>query len=82
MGKITSDISTALAAVIRRHREAKGISLSKLAELSGVSQTYPGMVERGLRSPTVDVVHAMAKAVGCNLSDLIKEAEYIVKSRK
>jgi transcriptional regulator with XRE-family HTH domain len=82
MGKITAEISTALADVIRRHREARGISLSRMAELSGVSQTYPGLVERGLRSPTVDVAHAMAKSVGCDLSDLIKEAERVIKRKK
>ena len=82
MGKLTAEISTALADVIRKRRKAKGISLSKMAELSGVSQTYPGLVERGLRSPTVDVAHAMAKAMECDLSELIREAERMVKSRK
>ncbi len=81
MGKITSEISTALADVLRKQREAKGMSLAKLAELSGVSQTYPGLVERGLRSPTVDVAHAMAQAVGRDLSDLIKEAERLIKAK-
>lgn len=79
MAKVTSDISTALAEVIRRRREAKGLSLARLAELSGTSQTYPGLVERGLRSPTVDMAQAMAKAMGHELSDLIKEAEQLLK---
>ena len=82
MGKITSEISTALAHVLRSHREAKGMSLAKLAEVAGVSQTYPGLVERGLRSPTVDVAHAMARAIGKDLSDLIKEAERQIEPRQ
>lgn len=82
MGKVTPEISIALAAVIRKRREAKGISLTKLAQLSGITQTYPGMIEKGQRSPTVDVAHSMAKALGCDLSDLIKEAERIIKRSK
>lgn len=82
MGKVTSEMSRALATVIRKRREAKGISLTRLAQLAGVTQTYPGMIEKGQRSPTVDVAHSMAKAIGCDLSDLTKEAERVIKRKK
>jgi len=75
MGKVTRVFSGALADVISRRRQAKGMSLAKLAEKSGLTQTYPGMLERGERVPTVDVAHALAKALDCNLSDLVRDAE-------
>ncbi|HWD94252.1 MAG TPA: helix-turn-helix transcriptional regulator [Verrucomicrobiae bacterium] len=75
MAKLTDDFASALAKVIKRHRQQKGMSLAKLAELSGTTQTYPGRVEKGERTPTVTVADAFAKALGVPLSKLIAEAE-------
>jgi XRE family transcriptional regulator, regulator of sulfur utilization len=75
MAKITKELSTALAKTIKKRREAKGMSLAKLAELSGTTQTYPGRVEKGERVPTVDVAFAFAKALGIPFWKLVKEAE-------
>jgi transcriptional regulator with XRE-family HTH domain len=79
MSRITAELSRALAAVIKKRRVAKGLSLTKLAELSGLTQTYPGMIEKGDRVPTVDVAHAIARSLDVPLSDLIKEAEKLQK---
>jgi len=62
-GQITPAFSQALADVLRRRREAKGMSLAKLAELAGLAQTYPGRLEKKERVPTVDVAHALARAL-------------------
>lgn len=70
-----ADFSSALVAVIKKHRQAQGMSLAELARKAGLAQTYPGRVERGQYRPTVDVVHRMAKALGMRLSDLVREAE-------
>jgi len=75
MAKISVDFSTSLAKVIKKHREQKGMSLAKLAELSGTTQTYPGRVEKGERVPTVNVVYAFAQALSVPLWKLIREAE-------
>lgn len=75
MAKAGSPISPALAAAIKRHRERQGLSLSKLAELAGVHQTYPGLVERQRILPTVEKADAIAKALGVPLWKLIKEAQ-------
>lgn len=75
MSKVTAELSTALATVIKRRRVAKGLSLTRLAELSGLTQTYPGMIEKGDRVPTVDVANSIARSLGVSLSELIGEAE-------
>ncbi len=81
MSRVTAELSTALAAVIRKRRERKGFSLTKLAELSGLTQTYPGMIEKGERVPTVDVANSIARSLGVSLSELIEEAEKLQKRR-
>jgi transcriptional regulator with XRE-family HTH domain len=75
MGKVTKELSTALAKAIKRRREAKGMSQAKLAELSGLAQTFIGMIEKCQRTPTVDTANSIAKALGVSLSKLIVEAE-------
>ena len=68
-------ISTAFARAIRRERIAKGLSQEALAHRAGLHRTYVGLIERGLRNPTIEVGHALARALAIPLSDLIREAE-------
>lgn len=68
-------LSATFARVLRERREAKGISQEKLAHAAGLHRTYVGLIERGLRNPSVDAGHALARALGTRLSDLIREAE-------
>ena len=74
-------LSTAFGKVLQRRRLAAGISQEALAHAAGVHRTYVGLVERGLRNPSIDVGHALAGALGTTLSDLIREAERPVKRR-
>jgi transcriptional regulator with XRE-family HTH domain len=79
MSTVNSEFSTALAAVIKKHRLAKGLSQNQLSKLSGVSQTYVGAVERSLYSPTVDISYALSKALNIPFSKLVAEAEKLKK---
>jgi transcriptional regulator with XRE-family HTH domain len=72
---VTSGLTLAFAAVIRRHRERKGLSQEALAEAAGVHHTYVGLVERAKRKPTLDVAERLARALGKKLSTLVVEAE-------
>jgi transcriptional regulator with XRE-family HTH domain len=71
----TSRLSAAFAKVIRKHRARKGLSQEALAEMAGIHHTYVGLVERGKRTPTIDVAERLARALGRKLSALIAEAE-------
>lgn len=69
------EMSDAFAVVLRKHRAAKGLSRQALAEKACLHQTYVGLVERGLRNPSLDSASALAEALGVLLSKLISEAE-------
>jgi len=48
-------ISKRFGAAVRRRRTGANLTQEKLAELAGIHPTYVGMVERGIRNPTLDV---------------------------
>ena len=73
MGRRT--LSAAFAEVVREQRAKKGVSQEDLAHDAGLHRTYVGLIERGLRNPTIEVGHALALALGTTLSDLIRRAE-------
>jgi ribosome-binding protein aMBF1 (putative translation factor) len=69
-------IACELGRVVRRKREALGLSQEKFAELSDHHRTYIGLFERGERSPNVETLHRVATALGMKGSDLLREAGY------
>ena len=73
MGRKT--FSVAFAKVLQRERTARGLSQERLAHRAGLHRTYVGLIERGLRKPTIEVGHALARALGVPLSELVREAE-------
>ena len=75
-------LSDAFSQVVKKHREKKKMSRSALAELSGLHQTYIGLLERGERSPNLDTAKAIANALGISLGKLIVEAERAQNRRK
>jgi transcriptional regulator with XRE-family HTH domain len=68
-------LSDAFSRVVKQHREKRKLSRAALAEMSGLHQTYVGLLERGERSPNLDTAKAIAKALGFSLAKLIIEAE-------
>ncbi len=74
--------SDAFASVLEQHRKAKGLSRAGLAQRAGLHQTYVGMIERGMRNPSLDAASAIAQALETPLSELIAEAEQIWKNQK
>jgi ribosome-binding protein aMBF1 (putative translation factor) len=79
MGK--PDISKAFAAVVRKHRTARGMSQELLAEKADVHPIYIGYIERSERNPTLKVAKAVADALSLSLTQMISEAEQIQKRR-
>ncbi len=61
----------ALGHEIRRHRNAKGLSQEKLAELAGLNRNYIGFVERAERSPRIVTIFRIAYALGLHPSELL-----------
>jgi transcriptional regulator with XRE-family HTH domain len=61
-----------LSGMIKRLREAKGLSQKALATKSGVTDAYIAMIETGKRkNPSVPVLRRLAKALGVPVADLL-----------
>jgi transcriptional regulator with XRE-family HTH domain len=52
-----------------------GFSQEELAARSGLHRTYISFLERGMKSPTVDVLTRLGNALGIRASQLLAEAE-------
>ena len=58
--------------LIKEVRTQKSVSLSKLAELSGISKGHLSKVERGEQEPKLSTMIKIAKALGVELENLYK----------
>lgn len=65
----------ALGRVIARLREAAGISQEELAERAGVHRTYISQLERGIKSPTLNILVEVSGALGVRASELVRLTE-------
>jgi transcriptional regulator with XRE-family HTH domain len=63
--------SARLGARLRAQREARGYTQATLAEKVGVSPNYFGVLERGLKLPTLDTLILLAKALEVSPAELI-----------
>ncbi|MCO5967907.1 helix-turn-helix domain-containing protein [Actinoallomurus soli] len=71
---LSSGLSMAeLGARLRAERRARGMTLERLAELSGVSRSMVSEVERGAKTPTVLVLDRLATALGTSIARLLDE---------
>jgi transcriptional regulator with XRE-family HTH domain len=61
--------------VVRRRREAAGISQEALADEAGLHRTYISLLERGLRNPSLTVISKLARALGATMTTLISDLE-------
>ena len=71
MGK---DLKTAIGGVLRAKREKLAISQEEVAERAGVDRTYISILERGLKSPTVETLERICDALGTLSERVIEEA--------
>jgi transcriptional regulator with XRE-family HTH domain len=63
---------------IKRFREAKGLSLRKLALEVKISSSYLSYLERGIHGPpSIDVTKKLASALGVNQDKLLASAGHI-----
>jgi transcriptional regulator with XRE-family HTH domain len=61
--------------VIRRRREAAGLSQEALADAARLHRTYISLLERGRRMPSIEVVKKLATALGTTMASLMEELE-------
>jgi transcriptional regulator with XRE-family HTH domain len=74
-------LEKSLGHVLADARRGANLSQEALAFKAKVHPTYVSQIERGLKSPTVRVLAAIARAVGRPASELLKEAEKAASQR-
>lgn len=65
----------ALGEALRDARHERGLSQEELGLRTGVHRNYVGGIERGERSPTVEVVATLADALDVPMHRLFERAE-------
>lgn len=64
---------TELGKNIAQLRKAQGLKSSQLASMAGVKQPYISAIENGKKTPSVDVLQRIAKALDVTTSELLGE---------
>lgn len=75
-----NDFSKNTGVVLRGLRVEKKLSQEELASRSDVHRTYISLIERGIKSPTLNVLYRISKSLDMKLSALITEIELLDKN--
>jgi transcriptional regulator with XRE-family HTH domain len=67
---------------LREDRERQSLSKYAVAQRSGVSESMVGLVERGLRNPSLELILRLADGTGADLPKLIAQAKKTVCSTR
>jgi transcriptional regulator with XRE-family HTH domain len=59
---------------LRFYRQAKGKTQAVVAGLAGVTEDYLSQIERGLKTPTIALLHRFSKILGVRISELLGES--------
>ena len=70
-----------LGELLRQQRAMKGLTLGQLSQMSRVSPSYLGRIERGERSPSARVLRRLAEPLGFGEVDLLTFAGYPAPER-
>lgn len=74
--RLTRDrVSQAFATALVRARNEAGMTQEQLADATKMHRTTIGLLERGLRCPSLETVIKLATAIGIHASDLVDSTE-------
>ena len=65
----------AFGRVLREARRQKGLSQEELAGDAEFDRTYPSLLERGLRTPTLTVLFQLASVLEINAATLVTRTQ-------
>jgi transcriptional regulator with XRE-family HTH domain len=69
---VLMEIREVFAKNLRLIRQSKRLSQEELAHLADIDRTYVSSLERGVYSPTLDVVERLAKALETDAAEFLK----------
>jgi transcriptional regulator with XRE-family HTH domain len=73
--KKTNQLIDSLASNVRTFRKAKGWSLQRLIEESGVSKRMLTLIEKGEANPSVKTIDRIAQGLGVSFGELLSVSE-------
>lgn len=65
------DLNLIIASNLKRIREEKKLSLEKVADITGVSKSMLGQIERGESNPTINTIWRIANGLKVSFTSLI-----------
>jgi transcriptional regulator with XRE-family HTH domain len=75
-------VSSQVATLLRQERERQNVSMTRLAEMSGLSQGMISFIEHEQRNPSLDTLLRISIALRIDLSSLLSRAERVAKKTK
>lgn len=66
-----------IAERLKKARIANNMTVYKLSQISGISETHIRDLERGDRNPSFDTLSRLAKPLGLSMSELFNESEEV-----
>jgi len=79
INKYRESVSSNTVKLLRQEREQRGVSMTRLAEIAGLSQGMISLVEHEQRNPSLDTLLRICVALEINLSDVLSQAEVAAK---
>ncbi len=74
---MTDNSNHNLGKILKRRRVMLSLTLRELADISGVSQSHLGRIERSERFPSASILRRIAKPLGVDEKDLLSLAGYL-----
>jgi len=75
IGENAATLSAGVCQRLREVRIERGLSIYRLARLSGLNERTIDFIEKGERIPTIDTLFRISLALDLNASDLIRDSE-------
>jgi transcriptional regulator with XRE-family HTH domain len=75
------DLRTIFGQNVRAARIKAGLTQTQLAERTGLTQQYVSLVEAGHQNITIDTMAALARAVGRDVSALLRKGRARIRPR-
>ena len=73
------ELAAAFGRILREIRHEKGLSQDKLAHLCDIDRTYPSMLERGLRAPTLTLIFRLCDKLKCSPGEMVERVHKELK---
>lgn len=77
--KYRESVSSHAVSILRQERESRGVSMTRLAEMAGLSQGMISLVEHEQRNPSLDTLLRICVALDIDLSKVLIRAEQAAK---